>query len=152
MKESLLAIPNRHGGKTTGVGLLTVVIPRDFALVAIPGEPFIQHQLDLRAQSPLAKTFLLGLAYGGQGALFVVYIPTAQAVKEGGYGAAECSFLAADAGEKMVAEVVAAIRDLTGTGKTARELVPPSPSPTAETTTCEAFDVGRSTTSLPPGS
>jgi len=112
VQESLLAIPNRHGGKTTDVGLLTVVIQRDFALVAIPGEPFIQHQLDLRAQSPLAKTFLLGLAYCGQGAPFVVYIPTAQAVKEGGYGAAECSFLAADAGEKMVREAVAAICDL----------------------------------------
>lgn len=115
VKESVLAIPNRHGGKTTRVGLLTVVIQRDFAFVAIPGEPFIQHQLDLRAQSPIAKTFLLGLAYSGQGAPFVVYIPTAQAVKEGGYGATECSFLAADAGEKMVREAVARIRDLAGT-------------------------------------
>ncbi len=77
MKESVLTIPNRHGGKTTRVGLLTVVIQRDFAFVAIPGEAFIQHQLDLRA-SPIAKAFLLGLAYSGQGAPFVVYIPTAQ--------------------------------------------------------------------------
>jgi hypothetical protein len=152
VREDILTIPNRHDGQTTDVGLLTVVIQRDFAFVAIPGEPFIQHQLDLRAQSPIANAFLLGLAYGGQGAPFVVYIPTAQAVKEGGYGAAECSFLAADAGEKMVREAVAAIRDLLGTAKTASELVPPSPSPTAETTTCEDFDAGLSTTSLPPGS
>ena len=134
VKEQVLTIPNRHGGKTTDVGLLTVVIQRDFAFVAIPGEPFIRHQLDLRAQSPIDKVFLLGLAYCGQGAPFVVYIPTAQAVKEGGYGASECSFLAPDAGEKLVGEAVAAIRELLGTGKTASALVPSSPSRTAKST------------------
>ncbi len=113
IKESLLTIPNRSGNKTTDVGLLTVVINRDLALVAIPGEPFIQHQLDLTAQSPIANTFILGLAYHGQGTPFVVYIPTVQAVREGGYGATECSFLAADAGEKMVAEALLSIQQLT---------------------------------------
>lgn len=110
VKESLLSIPHRHGNETTDVGLLTVVIHPDLALVAIPGEPFIQHQLDLTAKSPIANTFILGLSYHGKGTPFVVYIPTAQAVKEGGYGAAECSFLAADAGEKMVTEALDGIR------------------------------------------
>lgn len=113
VKESLLTIPNRSGNKSTDVGQLTVVINRDLALVAIPGEPFVQHQLDLTAQSPIANTFILGLAYHGKGTPFVVYIPTVQAVREGGYGATECSFLAADAGEKMVAEAVLSIRQLT---------------------------------------
>jgi neutral ceramidase len=113
VKESLLTIPNRNGNKTTDIGLLTVTINRDLALVAIPGEPFIQHQLDLTENSPIANTFIVGLAYHGQGTPFVVYIPTVQAVKEGGYGATECSFLAADAGEKMVAEGLISIRQLT---------------------------------------
>ena len=113
VKESLLTIPNRNGNKTTDVGLLTVVINRDLAFVAIPGEPFIQHQLDLTEKSPITNTFILGLAYHGQGTPFVVYIPTVQAVKEGGYGATECSFLAADAGEKMVAEGLISIQQLT---------------------------------------
>ena len=112
VKESLLKIPNHSGNKTTDVGLLTIVINRDLALVAIPGEPFIQHQLDLTGQSPIPNTFILGLAYHGQGTPFVVYIPTVQAVKEGGYGATECSFLAADAGEQMVTEAVARLREL----------------------------------------
>jgi len=113
VKESLLTIPNRSGNKTTDVGLLTVTINRDLALVTIPGEPFIQHQLDLTGKSPVANTFILGLAWYGQGTPFVVYIPTVQAVLEGGYGATECSFLAADAGEQMVAEAVLSIRQLT---------------------------------------
>ena len=116
VKESLLNIPNRTGGKTTDVGLLTVVINRDLALVTIPGEPFIQHQLDLTARSPIANSLLLGLAYHGQGSPFLVYIPTVQAVKEGGYGATECSFLAADAGERMVNEALASIRELAAKG------------------------------------
>ena len=112
VKESLLTIPNRHGNLSTEVGLLTMAIGREVALVTIPGEPFIQHQLDLTAQSPIANTFILGLAYHGKGTPFVVYIPTAQAVKEGGYGASECRFLAPEAGEKMVGEAVARLHEL----------------------------------------
>lgn len=120
VKESLLTIPHRHGTQTTDVGLLTVVINQNLAFVAIPGEPFIQHQLDLTAKSPIPNTFILGLAYHGRGTPFVVYLPTAQAVKEGGYGAAECSFLAADAGEKLLNEAVARIRELTGERKSVK--------------------------------
>lgn len=112
--ESLLTIPHRAGGGSSDVGLLTVVINRDFALLAIPGEPFIQHQLDLTAQSAIKNSFILGVAYHGNGTPFVVYIPTAQAVKEGGYGASECSFLAPDAGAKMVREGVERIREIVG--------------------------------------
>ena len=47
----------------------------------------------------------------------MVYIPTVQAVKEGGYGATERSFLAADAGETMVREALASLRMLLPQGK-----------------------------------
>ena len=112
VKESLLTLPHRHGTQSTEVGLLTVVIQRDLALVAIPGEPFVQHQLDLTSKSPVPHAFILGLAYSGRGTPFTVYLPTVQAVKEGGYGATECSFLAADAGERLVNEAVARLREL----------------------------------------
>jgi hypothetical protein len=85
--------------------------------VGVPGEPFIQHQLDLTRASPIPNAFMMGLAYCGTGSPFVVYIPTVQAVKEGGYGAAECSFLAADAGERMVKQGVASITELMGAKK-----------------------------------
>ena len=93
---------------------MTVVINNDLALVTIPGEPFIQHQLDLYKESPIPDTFMLGVSYCGAGSPFLIYIPTAQAVKEGGYGADmnKCSFVAADAGEKMVDQAVIAIEEL----------------------------------------
>ncbi len=111
-ESTLLTVAQRTGAQTTDVGLLTVVIDRELALVAIPGEPFIQHQLDLTALSSVANTFVLGLAYHGRGSPFVIYIPTVKAVQEGGYGATECSFLAADAGQRMIAESAAVIKRL----------------------------------------
>lgn len=117
VRESLLTIPNRQGDKSTDVAILTAVIHRELALVTIPGEPFVQHQLNLRANSPISNTFLLGLAYCGQGTPFVVYIPTVQAVKEGGYGAGECSFLAADAGQRMVAESLLQLGEVISSGR-----------------------------------
>ena len=112
IKESLLTLAHRNGTNTSNVGILTVVINKDLALVAIPGEPFISHQIELTEKSPIKNTLILGLAYHGKGSPFVVYIPTVQAVKEGGYGAPECSFLAADAGEKMITEAVLSIQSL----------------------------------------
>lgn len=110
--ECLLTLANRSGNGSTEVGVLTVVINGELALVTIPGEPFIQHQLDLTAKSPIASSFVLGLAYFGKGTPFVVYIPTVKAVKEGGYGATECSFLAPDAGERMINEAVLRLKEL----------------------------------------
>ena len=111
-KETMLKIKCRKSDKATDVLVTTAVINNEVALVAVPGEPFVQHQLDLRAKSPLPNTFMCGLAYSGAGTPFTVYIPTAQAVKEGGYGAAECSFLEAEAGAKIVEAGAAAIREL----------------------------------------
>ena len=93
---------------------MTAVINNELALVTIPGEIFIQHQLNLREKSPLANTFLLGVAYVGAGSPFLIYIPTVQAAKEGGYGADinRCSFVSADAGDRMVNAALVSIRDL----------------------------------------
>lgn len=104
VSESLLTFPPRSGKASTDVGLITVVMNGELALFGIPGEPFIQHQLDLTAQSSVPNTFIMGLTYHGRGTPFVVYVPTEQAVREGGYGATECSFLAPNAGALMIRE------------------------------------------------
>jgi hypothetical protein len=120
VKQSTLKIKYRNENKFSDVVITTMLINNNIALVSIPGEPFIQHQLDLRARSPLPNTFMLGIAYSGAGCPFTVYIPTVQAVKEGGYGASECSYLEATAGEKIVDEGVATIKALLkADGKTA---------------------------------
>jgi hypothetical protein len=112
VKENLVTIPHRIGSKTSQACVMTAMIGNELALVTIPGEPFIQHQLNLRNKSPVPNTFLLGIAYCGQGSPYLVYIPTAQAVKEGGYGASECSFVSGEAGDLMVNAAAAAIAEL----------------------------------------
>lgn len=50
------------------------------ALVAIPGEPFVEIGLNIKRQSPLPYTFVCGYSNG-----CMVYIPTAAAFEQGGY-------------------------------------------------------------------
>ncbi|MEI6166403.1 MAG: neutral/alkaline non-lysosomal ceramidase N-terminal domain-containing protein [bacterium] len=113
VKESVLTIPCRTADKTFDVGLMTMVVNHAFALVGVPGEPFTQLQLDLTRESPVAMTFMTGVAFCGTGFPFLVYVPTAQALKEGGYGASECSFLETEAGNRMVKEAAASLREMT---------------------------------------
>jgi len=114
IKESLVKVPYRNGDKVTEACIMTAVINNELALVTMPGEIFIQHQLDINKKSPVANTFLLGQAYCGAGSPWLRYIPTVQAVQEGGFGAStdQYSFIAADAGEHMVDAAVAAIKEL----------------------------------------
>jgi neutral ceramidase len=110
VETNLLAIQNRDGKASTEVRIATVVINGGMALVAIPGEPFIQHQLDLRELSPVSNAFMLGISYSGEGSPFVIYLPTVKAVEEGGYGATECSFLEPGAGALIVEAAVASLK------------------------------------------
>ena len=73
------------------------------AWVALPGEPFVDLQLDLAARSPWPYTFLLGYTNGYAG-----YLPTVAASRQGGYGAEPGGtlHLAPGAGEAMVNEAL----------------------------------------------
>ena len=112
VQKTLLTIPNKVGDISTDVGISTVVINNQVALVTIPGEPFIQHQLDLREKSPLANSFIVGYAYGGEGTPHVIYLPTVKAAKEGGYGASNTTFLDPGAGATIVDAAVKSIEEL----------------------------------------
>jgi hypothetical protein len=113
VKESLPSYTQRHKpNEKLDVGITTIKIGADIALVSIPGEPFVEHQLALAEDAPVEHTFLLGLAYNGNGIPFTIYLPTIQAAKEGGYGADSVTFLEVGAGERMVSEAIASIRRL----------------------------------------
>jgi neutral ceramidase len=55
---------------------------RDLAFVGMPGEPFVEFQMQLRARSPLPNSFLMGYANG-----YFAYLPTLATAIRGGYGA-----------------------------------------------------------------
>jgi hypothetical protein len=55
---------------------------RDLAFVGMPGEPFVEFQIQLRSRSPLPNSFLIGYTNG-----YFAYFPTIAAAVRGGYGA-----------------------------------------------------------------
>ncbi|HUI43797.1 MAG TPA: neutral/alkaline non-lysosomal ceramidase N-terminal domain-containing protein [Terriglobia bacterium] len=78
--------------------LATVLINKQIAFIALPGEPFVDFQINWRDRCPVPDAFFLGYANGYYG-----YFPTIRASTEGGYGAGSSStFIEPGAGERMV--------------------------------------------------
>jgi hypothetical protein len=82
-----------------------LMLNHDTGVLAIPGEPFVHFQMNLRDQSPLSHTFLFGYAFGGEGT-FTGYVPTIEAAMQGGYGANYSTRVEVGAGEEMVDRAV----------------------------------------------
>jgi hypothetical protein len=87
----------------------TAVINDELAFVGMPGEIFVDFQLDLKSRSPIKDTFLLGYCNG-----YLAYLPTIQAAAEGGYGAASQTFVEVGAGERMVDRAVINLHTFAG--------------------------------------
>ena len=88
----------------------TVLINKRFALMSVPGEPFVEFQMSWRDRCPLPGAFLLGYANGYYG-----YFPTLQAASEGGYGAADATtWVEVGAGERMVDQALIRIHEMLG--------------------------------------
>ena len=83
---------------------------RDLAFVGMPGEPFVEFQMQLRAKSPLPNSFLLGYTNG-----YFAYFPTIAAAVRGGYGA-DSSVVPAEAGtgERMLNTGLISLYELLG--------------------------------------
>lgn len=114
VKESTVSVGYREGTKSEEAGVMAVLLGKELALAVIGGEPFVQHQLDLDEKSPVATSLLLGYAYSGAGAPLPCYLPSVEATRTGGYGAdgGRNSPLQVGAGERLVDEAAASIRDL----------------------------------------
>jgi len=88
----------------------TVLINRRIAFMGVPGEPFVDFQMNWRARCPVSDCFFLGYANGYFG-----YFPTIRAAKEGGYGAASAStWMEPGAGERMVDHAVIKVYEMLG--------------------------------------
>lgn len=77
------------------------------AMVALPGEVFVEFGLEIRQQTAPQPTFVFGYTSEAIG-----YVPTCSAYSEGGYEV-DVSHLAPGAGEKLLQETLASLRDLT---------------------------------------
>jgi hypothetical protein len=90
--------------------ITTVLINRKIALMTMPGEPFVEFQMNWRDRCPVPAAFLLGYTNG-----YLGYFPTIAAAARGGYGAASASTWAEPgAGERMVDRAVVRIHEMLG--------------------------------------
>jgi len=105
------------------IPVTTLLLDRDIAIVGFAGEPFVEFQMQLRAKSPVANSFLLGYTNG-----YYAYLPTIAAAARGGYGAnSTVNPTEVGTGERMLRTGLIAIYELLGmlseTPGKARELV-----------------------------
>jgi hypothetical protein len=95
----------------------TVLINKRIALMTIPGEPFVEHQIDWRNRCPVRDALFVGYANGSLG-----YFPTIRAAALGGYGAANtATSVRPDAGARLVDHAIVRVYEMLGRLKDAPE-------------------------------
>ncbi|MGA2590400.1 MAG: neutral/alkaline non-lysosomal ceramidase N-terminal domain-containing protein [Bryobacteraceae bacterium] len=88
----------------------TVLIDKEIALMSMPGEPFVDFQMNWRDRCPAPHALLLGYTNGYNG-----YFPTIAAASRGGYGAASAStWVEPGTGERMVDNAVVKVYQMLG--------------------------------------
>ena len=88
----------------------TLLINQRIAVMTMPGEPFVEFQINWRDRCPTGDVFFLGYANGYYG-----YFPTIQAATEGGYGAASATtWMEVGAGERMVNHALVRLYEMLG--------------------------------------
>lgn len=76
----------------------------------VPGEPFVNFQINWRDRCPLKDALSLGYANG-----YFDYFPTVEASAQGGYGAADSNtYVQIGAGERMLRQGLVRVYEMLG--------------------------------------
>lgn len=78
--RKLVDFVDRKAGESCDFVLRGIKFSKDFAVVSLPGEPFTEIGLGIKAKSPFEKTFVSALSNGGCG-----YVPMPDCFGRGGY-------------------------------------------------------------------
>ena len=92
------------------MSVTTLLINKRIAFMTMPGEPFVDFQVNWRGRCPAPDAFFLGYANGYYG-----YFPTIHAASEGGYGTASATtWVEVGAGERMVDHAIVRTYEMLG--------------------------------------
>jgi neutral ceramidase len=89
--------------------MTTIVIDKRIALMSMPGEAFVEFQMNWRDRCPIEHSLFLGCANG-----FFSYFPTIRAAVEGGHGGGLWTRVEVGAGERMVDRAVVRTYEMLG--------------------------------------
>jgi neutral ceramidase len=88
----------------------TLLINKRIALMTMPGEPFVEFQMDWRSRCPVSETFFMGYTGGD-----FDYFPTIRAATYGGYGAGNTATrVELGAGDRMVDNALIRVYEFLG--------------------------------------
>lgn len=105
--ESYLAKALQSG--QVELALTTLVIDDRLALVGMPGEVFVQFQLQLKRESTIPHTLLVGYTNGYHG-----YFPTIRDAALGSYGGKVATYVDVGSGERLTSEALITLYRLSG--------------------------------------
>jgi hypothetical protein len=114
VKSEIVEVRNRwKSDEHIPIGLTVAAIGNAFCFAAIPGEPFIEHQITFRKKSECGASMLFGYSYSA-GGVWAGYIPTILASVEGGYGADYNTTVEVGTGERLIDRAVVKLFELRG--------------------------------------
>lgn len=88
----------------------SLLLNKGIAVLGMPGEPFVNFQINWKDRCPVRDCIVLGYANG-----YFDYFPTIDAAAEGGYGAADSStYVEVGAGERMLRQALVRVYEFLG--------------------------------------
>lgn len=88
----------------------SLLLNKQIAVVGMPGEPFVNFQINWKDRCPLQDCVVLGYANG-----YFDYFPTIEAAAEGGYGAGDSNtYVELGAGERMLIQALVRVYEFLG--------------------------------------
>ncbi len=87
--------------QTLDVGITTVLLHRDIAIAAVPGEPLVRLQRIWKERADVAVPLFYGYTFSG-GGIWPGYIPDLRSAAYGGYGADNATRIEPGAGEAIM--------------------------------------------------
>lgn len=88
----------------------TVLLNKQIAVLGMPGEPFVNFQINWKDRCPVQDCLVLGYTNG-----YFDYFPTIEAAAEGGYGAGDSNtYVEIGAGERMLRQALVRVYEFLG--------------------------------------
>jgi neutral ceramidase len=113
-KTELLTFKNRwDNSKTIDVGITTVLLGREIAIAAIPGEVLHKFQVMWKQQADVPHPLFYGYTYTSGGE-WAGYIPDVRSAAYGGYGADASTSIEVGAGETILLRQIVHLYDMLG--------------------------------------
>jgi hypothetical protein len=95
------------------LGVTTLLLNDEIAIITLPGEPFHQFGVDFRSKSNVKHSFLFGYCCNGPYE-WPRYLPDLLSAARGGYGASDTTLAEVGAGERLVNEGLVQLFKLQG--------------------------------------